>query len=389
MFGDPIVRFGYPLSDEQQALRALAERFARERIAPGAAERDRRRVFPVELLGEIGALGLFAVKVPERWGGPGADHVGYVLAMEAVARACASTSIILATSNLVANILAAHASDEQKRRWLEPHAAGRLGPGAFCLTEPQAGSDASALRTVARRDGDGWVLDGAKMWVSSGAFAGLYIVFAKTDPDAGPRGVSCFLVERGTAGLSVGREEPKLGLRASGTVALHFDGCRVPASHLIGAPGHGYAIALEALTGGRLGIAAQAIGIGEAALAEGLRYASERRVFGSRVVDFQASQFAIADSRLDLDAAWLLTLRGARVLDGGERGILEASLAKVAASEACGRVVDRMLQLHGGYGYSEEYAIERLYRDARITRIYEGTNEILRTIVARELLRGR
>jgi alkylation response protein AidB-like acyl-CoA dehydrogenase len=294
--------------------------------------------------------------------------------------------VILASSNLVACILAEHASEEQKRRFLVPYAQGQLGPAGFCLTEPNAGSDAAALQTRARKDGDGWILDGAKQWITSGAHAGLYLVFAKSDPDAGREGMSCFVVDRGTPGLHIGKDEAKMGLRSSGTVQLHFEDCRVDDDRLIGAPGRGYAIALSALGSGRVGIAAQALGIAEAAFREGLSYARERRAFGSRVVDFQASQFALADSRTDLDASWLLMLRAARLLDDGARASAETSMAKLAASEAYGRVVDRMLQLHGGNGYSEEYAIERLYRDARITRIYEGANEIQRMIVARGLV---
>ena len=264
---------------------------------------------------------------------------------------------------------------------------GKLGLAAFCLTEPQAGSDAAALTTTAREDGDAWVLDGSKQWITSGAHAGLYVVFAKTDPPAGTRGISCFIVERGTPGLEVGREEPKMGLRSSGTVALHFEGCRIPKDHLLGDRNHGYGIALSALNAGRIGIAAQSLGIGEAALAAGLSHSVARKAFGQRIADFQLSQQALADSRTELDAAWLLMLRAARLLDRGERASLECSSAKLYGSEACGRVVDRMLQLHGGYGYSEEYAIERLYRDARVTRIYEGANEIQRLIVAREMIR--
>lgn len=379
-------RFGFAFDDEQLAMREAAEKFARERVAPGAVERDVSRVYPLELVTELAQMGLLTMKVPIDDGGAGADNTAYVLAMQAIAAACASVAVILASSNLVANILDARADEPQRERWLRPYARGELGPAAFALTEPGAGSDAAALKTSARADGDDWIIDGAKHWITSGAHAGIFLVFARTDPSQGTRGISAFVVERGAAGLEIGRDEGKMGLRSSGTVALHFDGCRVPDSARIGPRGHGYALALEALGAGRVGIAAQALGIGEAAFTEGLRYASERQAFGQRVVDFQASRFAIADSRADLDAAWLLTLRGAKLLDRGDRAALEGSMAKTCATEACGRVVDRMLQLHGGYGYSEEYPIERLYRDARITRIYEGTNEIQRLIMARELI---
>lgn len=383
-------RFGFALSEEQLAMREAAEQFARTRVASGAATRDQTREYPLELVRELGQMGLLAMKVCVDDGGAGADNLSYALAMQAIAQACASVAVILASSNLVANILDAHASAAQRERWLQPYARGELGPAAFALTEPGAGSDAAALKTSARLDGDTWVIDGAKHWITSGAHAGLFLVFARTEPASegrpSTRGISAFVVERGTPGLEIGRDEGKMGLRSSGTVALHFDGCRVPDAARVGPRGQGYAQALEALGAGRVGIAAQALGIGEAAFAEGLRYAGQRQAFGRRVVDFQASRFAIADSRADLDQSWLLTLRAATLLDRGARAALEGSMAKLCATEACGRVVDRMLQLHGGYGYSEEYAIERLYRDARITRIYEGTNEIQRLIVARELI---
>lgn len=380
-------RLGFPLTAEQKQMRDAAATFARDRLAPGAAERDRTRVFPLEIVRELGELGLLAMKVPMEEGGTGADNTSYALAMEAIAEACASTAVILASSNLSSIILSKYGNPAQKEKWLRPYAEGKLGPASFALTEPGAGSDAAAIRTTARRDGESYVLDGAKQWITSGAHAGIHVLFAKTNPDGGSRGMSCFVIEKGTPGLIVGREEQKMGLRSSGTVALQLEGCRIPAANRLGDEGQGYAIALGALGGGRVGIAAQALGIAEAAFQEGVRYASERVAFGQTVASFQANQFVIADSRIELDAAWLLTLRAAALLDRGEKASMETSAAKIAASETCGRVVDRMLQLHGGYGYSEEYPIERLYRDARITRIYEGTNEIQRTIVAREILR--
>ncbi|WP_044244008.1 acyl-CoA dehydrogenase family protein [Chondromyces apiculatus] len=375
------------LTDEHRLLWESARTFARERVASGAAERDKTAVFPSELLPELAEMGLLAMKVPEEDGGSGADNVGYVLAMAAIAEACASTAVILASSNLATKILADHGTEAQRERWLRPYARGALGPASFALTEPQGGSDAATLRTSARLDGDAWVLTGSKMWITSGAHAGIHLVFARTEPQGGARGIGCFVVERGTPGLTVGAEEDKMGLRSSGTVALHFEDCRIPRENLIGAPGSGYGLALGALGAGRIGIAAQCLGIAEAAMVEGLSYAAERRAFGERVLDFQNSQFVAANCRMDLDAAWLLTLRAALLLDRGERARMESSMAKVVASEACGRVVDAMLQLHGGYGYSREYRIERLYRDCRVTRIYEGTNEIQRVVIARELLR--
>lgn len=380
-------RFGLPLSDEQLGLHDAVSAFAAERLAPGAAERDRTREFPGELVREMAGMGLMAVKVPSAEGGAGADTTAYVLAMEALAEADASCAVVVAASNLCAGILTKAASPEQKERWLRPLAEGALGAASFCLSEPQTGSDAAALATTARRDGADWVLDGSKMWITSGAHAGIYLVFAKTDSAAGAEGVSCFLVEQGAKGLVIGKEEMKMGQRASGTVGLFLEDCRVPQAHMIGAPGQGYRLALAALGAGRVGISGLCLGIAEAAMGEGLRYATTRKAFGTRIADFQHTQFVLADSRVEVDMAWLMTLRAARLLDDGDPARVESSMAKLVASETCCRVVDRMLQLHGGYGYSEEYAIERLYRDARVTRIYEGTNEIQRTIVARELLR--
>lgn len=376
---------GFDLTEEQRLAYASARELAYERLLPGAAERDEHERFPVEHLPALAELGLLAMKVRPEDGGSGIDNVGYVLAMSAIAEADASVAVILASSNLATKILGDCATPEQRDRWLRPYAEGRLGPASFALTEPHAGSDAAAMRTTAVRDGADWILDGEKAWITSAAQAGIHLVFASTDPEAGTRGITAFLVEKGTPGLSVGREERKMGLRSSGTASLRFEGCRVPDANRIGEVGRGYSIALEALGAGRIGIAAQCLGIGEAAFAAGLRYAADRRAFGQRVLDFQNTRFVLADSRTELDAAWLLTLRAAKLLDEGRRARMETSMAKVAASEACGRVVDRMLQLHGGYGYSREHAIERLYRDARVTRIYEGTNEIQRLVIAREI----
>jgi alkylation response protein AidB-like acyl-CoA dehydrogenase len=325
--------------------------------------------------------------VPIDEGGAGTDNVGYALAMEAIAESCASTAVVLASSNLAANILSAHGSPEQKQRWLRPYVEGKLGPASFALSEPGCGSDAAALTTSARWASDGWVLSGSKMWITSGAHAGLHLVFARTD-GAGPAGISCFVVPRGTPGLVVGKEEDKMGQRASGTVALHFDDCRLPHDHLLGERGGGYAIALSALGAGRIGIGALSLGLGEAALAAGIAYARERHAFGRPLAEFQNTQFVLADCRTELDAAWLLVLRAARLLDAGDKGAAETSMAKLFASEVCGRVVDRMVQLHGGYGYSRDYPVERFYRDARVTRIYEGTSEVQRMVIARELLRA-
>ena len=326
------------------------------------------------------------MKVPAADGGAGADNVGYALAMEAIAEACASTAVVLASSNLTSKILSEHASTAQTERWLRPYARGELGPASFALSEPGCGSDAAALSTRARLEGDEWILEGQKLWITSGAHAGIHLVFARTD-GSGREGISCFIVEKGAPGLTVGREEDKMGQRASGTVGLFFENCRIPKDHLIGERGKGYAIALSALGGGRVGIAALSLGLAEAAVELGRQYAHERKVFGQPLSDYQNTQFVLADCRTELDAAWLLTLRAARLLDRGQRAAAQSSMAKLFASETCGRVVDRMVQLHGGTGYSRESTVERLYRDARVTRIYEGTSEVQRMVIGRDLLR--
>jgi alkylation response protein AidB-like acyl-CoA dehydrogenase len=380
-------RLAAALTDEQRAVAASVHDFARRRVAPGAAERDRTARFPADVLRDAAELGLHAMKVPAADGGAGADDVTYALVMEAVAEACASVAVVLASSNLTAKVLSSHATDAQRARWLRPYAEGRLGPAAFALTEPGSGTDASALRTTARADGDGFVLDGEKMWITSATAAGLFLVFARTD-GPGPDGISAFVIEAGTPGLVVGREEDKMGQRASGTAPVHLEACRVRADALVGPRGGGYRAALAALGAGRVGIAALSIGLAEAALAEGVTYAATRHAFGRPLAAFQNTEFVLADSRTELDAAWLLTLRAARLLAAGERASAETSMAKLFASEASGRIVDRMVQIHGGYGYSRESAVERIYRDARVTRIYEGTSEAQRIVISREVLRA-
>lgn len=378
-------RLGFDLSDDQRAVRETMMRFGAERLAPGAAERDKAGLFPTDVMAEFAALGGMAMKVAPEDDGPGLDATGYALAVEAIARADASVAVVMVASNLAASILAANATEEQRARLLRPLARGERGAAAFALTEPGAGSDAAAIRTTARRDGDGWVIDGAKQWITGAAGAEVFTVFAKT-PDHGDRAVTCFAIEAGTPGFEVGRKEDKMGLRSSGTAMLHFDGCRVGDDAVIGAPGQGYAVALAALAPSRIAIAAESLGIAERAFELGLAYAQERHAFGQPVAGFQNSRFVLADARAALDQAWLLTLRGARLIDRGVRIRGEASMAKLVASETCGKVVDAMLQLHGGNGYARDYEIERLYRDARVMRIFEGTSEIQREVIARDLL---
>lgn len=380
-----IERLGFDLSEEQRAIRETMARFAVERLAPGAAERDRSAEFPAALVSELAALGGMAMKTSTMDEGPGADNLAYALAVEAVARADASVAVIMVASNLSAAILAANATEDQRNRFLRPVARGERGALSFGLTEPGAGSDAAAIRTTARSQGDTWIIDGTKQWITGAAGAEVFVIYAKT-PEAGEGAVTCFIVEADAPGFSLGRVEDKMGLRSSGTAQLHFNGVRVPAANVVGQVGQGYRVALGALAPSRVAIAAQSLGIAERAFELGLSYAQERQVFGQPVAAFQNSRFVLADMRCALDQAWLLMLRAARLLDNGIPIRGEASMAKLVASETCGRVVDQMLQLHGGNGYSREYEIERLYRDARVMRIYEGTSEIQREVIARDLL---
>lgn len=378
-------RLGFDFNDDQRAIREAMQRFGQDRLHPGAAERDQTKTFPSDLIGELAAMGGMAMKVSSDLGGPGLDTTAYALVIEAIARADASVAVVMVASNLSANILAANATEDQVAKYVTPLAQGARGAASFALTEAHAGSDATAILTTARSDGDGWILDGSKQWITGASNAEVFTVFAKT-PEAGNDAVSCFIVEAGTPGFELGRIEDKMGLRSSGTAQLFFDGCRVPAANLLGAPGQGMRAALGGISPSRIAIAAQSIGIAERAYELGLGYATERQAFGRAITDFQNTRFSLVDTRASLDQAWLLMLRAARLVDKGMDARAEASMAKLVASETCGRVVDAMLQLHGGNGFSKDYEIERLYRDARVMRIYEGTSEIQREVIAREIL---
>ncbi len=373
-------------NDVERAVQETARRFARERIAPAAAENDRLGRFPAELVRGLGELGLLAVNVPAELGGSEAGPVAYALALAEIAQADCSVAVTMGVTNMVAETIARFGTEAQKRRCLPRLASAEWIAGAFALSEPQAGSDALAMTTRATRRGQGWVLDGAKQWITNGDVAGVLIVWAKTDPAAGARGVTAFLVEGGTPGLSVGRHEDKLGLRASSTVSLTLDGCEVPDEARLGEVGAGYRVALSALDGGRIGIGAQASGTIRAALDASARYAKDRRAFGRPIAEFQAIQWMLADMATDHDAAWLLTFRAAWLKGAGRPFTREASMAKLFASEAAQRAVSRAVQIHGGYGYTDEFPVARLFRDARVQTIYEGTSEIQRMVIAREIL---
>src|SRR6266404_1718153 len=373
------------LSEHQLMIREMARGFAREKLAPFAAEWDRESRFPLEAVAAMGELGLMGMLVPEEWGGAGADFVSYALAVEEIAAGDGSCSAIMAVHNSVA-CLPVHrfGSEAQKRRWLAELASGRV-LGAFCLSEPGAGSDAAAIRCRARRDGDVYVLDGSKQFVTNGGRAGLAIVFAVTDPAQGKRGISAFLVPTGTPGFIVARLEKKLGLHASDTAAIVLENCRVPIEARLGEEGQGYAIALGHLEGGRVGIAAQATGLARAAYEAALAYARERRSFAVPIIEHQAIAFRLADMATQIAAARALTLTAAALRDAGRPALKEAAMAKLFASEMAERVCSEALQIHGGYGYLADFAVERIYRDVRICKIYEGTSDIQRLVIARDL----
>jgi alkylation response protein AidB-like acyl-CoA dehydrogenase len=372
--------------DETQALvQKTARDLADRELAPRAAEIDQDGRIPVDVLRALAGAGLFGVNVDEALGGAGAGVVAYSLAMTEIAKGCASTAVTMAVTNMVNEVIAAFGTEAQRTSYCPRLSDGRLAAGSFALSEPEAGSDPGAMRTTARRDGGDYVLDGSKQWITSGDFAGVFVVWARTG-GPGTRGLSAFLVDAATPGLVIGHHEKKMGLRGSSTTALHLEGCRVPASALLGELGGGFKIAMMALDGGRIGIASQALGIGEAALEAATSYAKERKTFGKPIAEHQAIQWMLADSRTELDAARLLALRAASLKQAGRPFSQEAAMAKLYASEAAGRVCDRALQIHGGYGYVKEYDVERHYRDVRVSRIYEGTSEIQRLVISRGVL---
>ena len=373
------------LSDEQRMVRDMARSFAREQLAPQAASADREHRFPAEALKAMGALGLLGMLVPAQWDGAGADHVAYALALEEVAAGDGATSTIMSVHNSVGCMpILKFGTEAQKERFLRPMARGEW-LGAFCLTEPQAGSDASALRTRARRSERGWVLDGVKQFITSGRNAQVAIVFAVTDAQAGKKGISAFIVPTDTPGYRVANIERKLGQRASDTAQIAFEGCEVPADQMLGAPGEGYRIALANLEGGRIGIAAQSVGMARAAFEHAARYAQERTSFGVPLQGHQAVAFRLADMATQIEAARQLVLHAASLRDAGRACLREASMAKLFASEMAEKVCSDAIQIHGGYGYVEDFPVERIYRDVRVCQIYEGTSDIQRLVIARQL----
>jgi alkylation response protein AidB-like acyl-CoA dehydrogenase len=375
------------LNETQALVRATARDFAARVVAPCASELDATERFPREVLRGLAELGLMAVNVPEAYGGGAAGAVAFAVAVEEIARACASTAVMMSVTNMVGETLARFGTEEQKRAHLPRLASGEHVVGSFALSEPDVGSDAGAIRTTARRDGDAWVVRGAKQWITSGAHAGVLLVWARTaGPETGARGISCFVVERGTPGLRVGRPEDKMGIRASNTVPLELDDCRLPASALLGEENGGFRVAMSALDGGRIGIGAQALGIASAALDESIAYAKVRTSFGAPIAARQAIQWKLADMKVALEASRLLVYRAAAAKDRGATFSREAAMAKLTATESAVRICNDAVQIHGGYGYSREYPAERHLRDARVTPLYEGTSEIQRLVIARSLL---
>lgn len=373
------------LTEEQTMIRDMARQFARERLAPGAAERDRESRFPAQELREMGDLGLLGMVVPEEWGGAGADAVSYALAIEEIAAGDGAISTVMSVHNSVgcAPILK-FGNDEQKDKYLRAMATGRM-LGAFCLTEPQAGSDASALKTRAVKDGDHYVLNGAKQFITNGQNAGVALVFAVTDPAAGKKGISAFLVPTDNPGYKVARLEHKLGQRSSDTAEILLEDARVPASAMLGQPGEGYRIALANLEGGRIGIAAQSVGMAQAAFEAARDYARDRVSMGVPIIEHQAVSFRLADMATRIEAARQLVLHAASLRGAGQPCLKEASMAKLFASEMAERVCSDAIQTFGGYGYVEDFPVERIYRDVRVCQIYEGTSDIQRLVIARNL----
>lgn len=373
------------LKEEHRLLRDSLREFAQARLAPFAAEWDRRHLFPQDALHELAQLGAFGIAVPEEWGGAGMDYTALAVALEEIAAGDGGVSTIVSVNNCpVCAILMGYASAEQKERFLKPLALGRA-LGAFCLTEPHVGSNAAALKTTAVRDGDHYVLNGVKQFITSGKNADYAMVVAVTDRAAGKRGMSMFVVATDTPGYVVARLEEKMGQRSSDTAQIVFDNCRVPAANRIGEEGEGYRIALSSLEGGRIGIAAQSVGMARAAFEAALKYSKERTSFGQPIFEHQAVNFRLADMATQIEAARSLVLHAAALRDAGQPCLKEAAMAKLFASEMAERVCSDALQIHGGYGYVADFPVERIYRDVRVCQIYEGTSDIQRMLIGRAL----
>ncbi len=384
MKGEPAV---FQLTSEQEMVRLMARDFAKRELAPCAAEGDESELFPEEVIGKMGALGLMGMMVPPEYGGSGAGAVSYSLALQEIAYASASAAVTMSVSNLSTEPILKFGNEEQKQSFLMPLAGGEM-LGAFALTEPDAGSDPGSMKMRAEDRGDHYLVNGAKVFITNGSAAGIINLIARTDPRKGNRGLSGLIVERNAPGFRVGKREHKMGLRASDTVELLFDECRIPKANLLGREGQGFKIAMTALDSGRIGIASQSLGIARSCFDEALAYARTRKQFGKTIGSYQAIQWMVADMATEIEAAHWLVLAAADRKDRNIPFTKEASMAKLFASELANRAAYQSLQIHGGYGYMREYKIERLYRDARVTTIYEGTSEIQRLVIARSMLEG-
>lgn len=375
----------FDLTEEQAMIRKLAREFAEDEVAPGAAHRDEAGEFPREIIKRMGELGLLGIPFPEEYGGAGGDYVSYALAVEEISRACASTGITYAAHvSIGTSPIEYFGTEEQKQKWLVPLARGDM-LAAFGLTEPGAGSDAAGTQTTAVRDGDYWVINGSKCFITNGSYAGVAVVTAVTEKEKGHRGISSFIVPAGTPGFSLGSRYDKMGLRSSDTVELIFNDCRIPAENLLGRPGDGFRQFMVTLDGGRISIGAMAVGIAQACLDASLKYAKERVQFGQTISKFQAIQFKLADMATEIELARNLVLKAAWLKDMGRPFTRESAMAKLFASEVAVRSALQAIQIHGGYGYMREYPVERYLRDAKLTEIGEGTSEIQRLVIARQL----
>jgi alkylation response protein AidB-like acyl-CoA dehydrogenase len=377
------------LNDEQLMIQTMVRDFSREVIAPSAIERDKKKEFPAEILKKLGELGFMGMMVPPEYNGSGADTVSYVLALSEVAYSCASTAVAMSVHNsIVCESILRHGTEDQKERYLKPLASGEI-LGAFAMTEPHAGSDPVRQSTKAVRDGDYYILNGTKRFITTGRNAGLVIVTTKTDVDKRHKGISTFIVKEDNPGMVAGSLEDKMGLRASDTTDLIFEDCRVPVKDRLGEEGDGFKIAMTGLDGGRIGIAAQSIGVAQAALDATVQYTKEREQFGQLISKFQGLRWIVADMATEIEAARQLTLSAAAMKDRGENYTLQASMAKLFASEMVNRVTAKAVQLHGGYGFIREFPVERFYRDARVFTIYEGTSEIQRVVISNYIFRDK
>ena len=376
------------LTEEQKLLQRTVRDFAESEVKPLAKEIDESGHFPRETFRKAAELGLTGVAIPEQYGGVGMDHVSYTIVIEEISRVCASTGVILSVQNsLYCDPVYRFGTEEQKERFLVPFARGEK-IGCYALTEPEAGSNAAALRTKAVLAGDKYIVNGTKAWITNGGAADAAIVYTNTQPEKGEKGITALVIERGTPGFAVGKEEKKLGINATACCELSFSDCEIPVGNRIGAEGEGYKVALSTLDGGRIGIASQATGIAQGAFEAALAYAQQRQAFGHPIAEFQAIQFMLADMATEIDAARLLVRKAAWKEETGARFSMEASIAKLFASEMATRVTHKAIQIHGGNGYSREYPVERAYRDARITEIYEGTSEIQRLVIASWVLKA-